>query len=122
MTTGLLSLLAVAALSTTDPIPSTDIVWLRLPTGEEISAMVPRRSLPAPPGRIVMACTIVSSGRLTDCKVSEEAPEGFGYGAVAIKVARYFTAGPVTKSGLPTVGRRVSIPMVFKTYGGEATP
>jgi hypothetical protein len=93
------------------PLPPNDVVWLRKPTSAEIDEVVPNTRY-AWNVSFVIQCTITPTGELTDCSVSSRldnvpAPEW------SVKLARYFKAAPISRSGLPTADRVIRIPMTF---------
>lgn len=69
-------------------LPSGEVVsnprWLTQPAAE-FPAEAMRRGYQE--GAVDLACTVAVSGRLSDCRVVEETPEGHGFGASALKAA-----------------------------------
>ena len=61
----------------------------------------------------VADCLVAADGRLTDCKVARESPEGLGFGASAVAVAGITQMNPWTNGGRPVQGARVKLPINF---------
>lgn len=87
--------------------------WLKLPTGDQLMAAMPKDSSPGQI-RVLLDCLIAPDGSTTDCKVASEEPAGRGYGAAMLTVAPTFKMTVWTQEGLPTVGARVRIPLRFE--------
>ncbi|MDB5469643.1 MAG: TonB protein [Caulobacter sp.] len=87
-----------------------DIIWLRMPSGQEVSRIVPKTTARPWTGSFEIHCTIAASGNLTGC-VAPDAPEGAPASEFCLKIARYFQAAPRTRSGVLTAGRSVRIPI-----------
>lgn len=80
------------------PAPSGPPRWLRQPTPE-----FPDRALNrgVTRGSVELSCTVGGSGRLADCEVMEESPEGLGFGANALRETRRALAAPMVVDGVP---------------------
>lgn len=94
---------------------------LRGASNGEILAFVPeeaRRRRQA--GRSAVNCVIRSDTRLTDCRVVDEQPGGFGFGAAAIRIAEahFRFRPPTTASGQAVDGYRVTVTVNFGRQGG----
>lgn len=61
-----------------------------------------------------MECVVVEDGRLDQCRIVSERPEGYGFGEKALEMAREFQMRTTTESGESTVGSRVRIPMQWR--------
>jgi hypothetical protein len=114
MTPGLLIAITIAA-AHLDP---GDVVWLRKPTGEEISRHIPTdvRDLT---GRVILDCAVTTSGQLSDCRVTGDDSADQTLSGIAIKFAPYYRAALHAKSGVPVAGRRVTIPYRFDPPSDE---
>lgn len=64
-------------------------------------------------GRVVLLCRIKSDGGLEDCTAQSEAPQGYGFGAAAVKSEGAFRLAPKAKDGSPTAGRMFQFNMNF---------
>lgn len=64
-------------------------------------------------GSARISCTVATNGALEDCRIDQETPEGFGFGASALQAARRSRASPATIGGVPRVYR-----LTFETRFG----
>jgi protein TonB len=89
--------------------------WLHIPTGDQINREYPDRARRQNvEGRAVIRCTVAATGKLTQCNVVSETPEGYGFGAALLKLSKRFTMQPKTKDGVAVDGATVTIPMNFR--------
>lgn len=93
--------------------------WVAVPSIEQMGVLLPTVSGPAQTVRVTMICRVTAGGKVDDCKVESETPQGQGYGAIAIKMSGAFELSTWTAEGLPTVGGRVTIPVRFEVGGAE---
>ena len=92
-----------------------DPVWMRRPTGAEVSRLYP--SLPQDEGlggEATIDCAVTVSGRLRGCAVVAERPLHRGFGPATLKLAPRFQMRTVTRSGEPVEGRRVRVPVRWR--------
>ncbi|WP_372781604.1 TonB family protein [Phenylobacterium sp.] len=96
------------------PTVITNPDWLAKPTGEAFANAYPPTAVKLTmPGRAIIACGIDEAGRLQDCAVVSEAPQGLGFGQAALSLAGGFLMRPMTVNGQPIAGGRVRIPIRF---------
>lgn len=65
-------------------------------------------------GHASINCRVGADGRLSDCRVVSETPPGRGFGQAALRMAGRIRINPRTRSGRPTAGARVTIPIPFR--------
>jgi TonB family protein len=65
-------------------------------------------------GRAVVFCKVLRSGALTACEVASETPEGFGFGAAALKLASDFQVSPADIPCAEDVCACVRLPILFQ--------
>lgn len=113
-----LALLAAAAPiageSCARPLALTELIRTATPNSTQMEQAYPRRT-GLPDGRAEMLCSLTAAGRLARCVVSEEDPRGYGFGAAALKLARYFAFTVRATDGRPVAGRCVRIPIRWST-------
>lgn len=69
----------------------------------------------------VADCLVAPDGRMTDCRVAREAPEGLGFGQAAVTAVSLMQMDPWTPEGRPVAGARVKAPIKFSlSPEGEA--
>lgn len=65
-------------------------------------------------GTGVAECRVAPDGRLTDCKVARETPEGLGFGPAAVGIAGVMQMNPWTDEGRPVDGALIRLPIKFQ--------
>ncbi len=87
--------------------------WERQPTADQLMRAYPDRALRAEVGGLArLNCLVQPSGRVADCRLTGETPDGYGFGRAAQGLTRYFQISPRTVDGA-AVGSRVAIAIRF---------
>ncbi|MFT4252175.1 MAG: TonB family protein [Caulobacter sp.] len=86
--------------------------WLRKPTADQMARYYPDKAQRLEiGGSAIIRCKVGEAGRLTDCEVLKEAPEGIGFGKAALLLSREFEMTPPPPE---LVGvKDVTIPITF---------
>ncbi|MGV9009892.1 energy transducer TonB family protein [Brevundimonas sp.] len=87
--------------------------WIRQPTAEQLDRAFPDRAIQrGVSGSASLNCLVEASGRVNDCRVTNETPGGYGFGRAAQSVSRYFQISPQTVNG-SAQGSRVAMTIRF---------
>lgn len=81
----------------------------------EILSVVPPEARQArQSGRAAVNCVILVDQRLDDCRIVSETPQGYRFGEAGLRAATFFRyRPPMTASGRPLEGQRVTINVMF---------
>ncbi|MDZ4777517.1 MAG: TonB family protein [Alphaproteobacteria bacterium] len=114
--------IAPAALGPPGPVTTpapviTNPVWLSRPGAREFERFYPPRALErGREGRVTLDCVVGASGAIA-CTVARETPEGWGFGAAALKIAPSFRLAPRMEDGRATEGGTVRVDLAFTLDG-----
>jgi TonB family protein len=100
-----------------DPRPEkviSNIQWLQAPSFSDVLSAYPEKAKAANVGgRVTLDCVFSRAGMLSRCDVLQEAPNFYGFGGAARRLAGKFV-GPTTDSrGASLAGAHVQLPVVF---------
>jgi protein TonB len=91
--------------------------WGIRPSGADMLSAFPERAMRmGKSGSATLRCLVAPGGRLANCRVISETPEGYGFGQGALKLTRFFRIKPTLIDGreeLP-VGSEVEFPFGFR--------
>jgi protein TonB len=95
----------------------TNPVWLSRPGAREFERYYPPRALErGREGRVTLDCIVGANGAIA-CAVARETPEGWGFGAAALKIAPSFRLAPRMEDGRATEGGTVRVDLAFRLDG-----
>lgn len=114
-------------------LPATaQVTFAAVPAPEDVAAAYPAKATTEHlVGRAVISCRVTTEAALTDCQVTSETPDGYGFGAAALALA------PKFRLQLGNLPERIAIPLRFEAplrivdaifgkmpggYGGTAGP
>lgn len=90
--------------------------WLETPTRGQVRRATPfLASALSVPGQAQLRCSVTTLGLLYDCGVLSQAPEGLGFGAAAIELAKFYRAQPLPPGATaapPTVALAILFPEI----------
>jgi TonB family protein len=67
-------------------------------------------------------CAVNAEGKFSDCKVTRQQPDGFGFGDAALAVAQIMAMNRWTKTGDPVDGLRYTLPIRFNWQAPAPPP
>lgn len=92
------------------PAIINDPNWVERPAGADLMKAYPERAMRLEKtGLATLNCTVAESGKLQNCAVVSESPEGLGFGQSALAMSEKFTMKPPSAGGAATV----NIPIKF---------
>ena len=91
-------------------------IWLRRAGVDDLIRVYPdKASRDSRGGQGIVICRVTTEGGLTDCRLIDDEPLGYGFGAAAMELSKTFKMESTTADGLPTAGGFVRIPVRFKS-------
>ena len=98
--------------------------WVRSLDPASLMAVFPRKAIAAgvSRGRGVVKCRVTHEGRLADCQVISETPEGLGFGEAVLKVADVMAMNPWTSEGAPVDDAIIQLPMTLALPSSSPPP
>lgn len=101
----------------------TNPQWVQKPSGADLETFYPSAARAAGmSGRATIECSVLPDGRLSDCVVVSETPEGYGFGEATVRAATKLRMRPRTVDGKPVAVARVRIPLTWAIDGGSLPP
>jgi len=96
------------------PVEITAPHWLQRP--RDLSRYYPSRALArGVEGEVLLDCRVSTGGAL-DCSIIAESPQGWGFGAAALRISRDHRMAPATSAGAVVEGRyRMRVPFEIPT-------
>jgi beta-lactamase regulating signal transducer with metallopeptidase domain len=109
----------------------TEPIWLKKPNGDDFAQLYPPGAAAAKlSGHAVMTCHIAGDGRLKACAVNRVDVEGDtlpkpeddpDFGAATLRLVDYFQMAAKDKTGRPTAGGVITIPVLWRPPAKPAT-
>jgi TonB family protein len=98
--------------------------WTHVPQSVDLAASFPAAATAAhvSVGHVTMACDVGSGGRLENCAVSRQSPDGLGFDKAALALSSVFQVTVWTDEGLPTVGGHIVAPIRYEASADAAAP
>ncbi|MBO9714461.1 energy transducer TonB [Sphingomonas sp.] len=91
----------------------TQASWVSEPGTPELAPYNPARAArDRVNGQILLACRVLRTGSVTNCRVEREAPKGYGFGRAALQASAIFRFHPPTRDGVALEGW-IEIPVAF---------
>lgn len=88
--------------------------WLARPGPRDFERFYPSRAREREKGgKVTLDCIVAASGAL-GCRVAHEEPEGWGFGAAALRIAPSFRLAPRLEDGRATEGGTVRVDITFR--------
>jgi TonB family protein len=86
-----------------------------MPPADRFEASFPAaaRAAGVKTGRSTVSCAIGVGGKLADCSVVSEEPQGMNFGQAALTMVGGFAMTPWTEDGKPVDGTRIRVPLRF---------
>jgi TonB family protein len=89
--------------------------WVAKPTDAQLIKAYPDKALYASKsGHVLMQCAVKTDGTMADCKITEETPTGYGFGAAILKLAPLYRLAPAAADGTRASDGTVNIPVDFR--------
>jgi len=96
--------------------PPELIQWTQRPEGSDFAEVYPAQARRrTQDGRVVLECVANDKGRMTQCTVLSQEPEGMGFGEAGLKLAHLFRVKTTTSSGQSVVGAKITVPLEFRS-------
>jgi hypothetical protein len=91
--------------------------WRQRPTADDLRFYYPVEAWRENRGGSARLQCLVGTGGALNCRVSQEDPSQGGFGEAALRLSTLLRANETDASGQSTVGKRVSVPIVFQPVG-----
>jgi TonB family protein len=92
--------------------------WLHRPSGDDIVQYYPPRAMDlGREGFSSIKCIVTASGSVENCTIVSETPDGYGFGAAALRLSALFKMKMTAPDGQPVQGKSVVIPISWKLAG-----
>ncbi len=92
--------------------------WVKKPDGRDLANVLPAKAArEGVSGKATIRCRTTVEGFLEACKVLNESPEGYAFGAAALQLTPQFRMSPKIRGGKAVPGDDVTIPVIWKMMG-----
>lgn len=97
--------------------------WVRYPKSVDLFRLYPQAAAAQHvAGRTKALCHVLADGALDACVVTEECPQGYGFGRATLTAAQDFQMRPKTVDGVPVEGGTVLVPMTWTLDASTPPP
>jgi TonB family protein len=115
---GAVALVGAGAVWAANPAKPAAVItqpdWITKPTGADLARVYPPAAAKAElDGGATVGCDVAKDGRLENCVIRKEMPQGAGFGQAALDLTPSFQMSPATLDGRPVAGGQVVIPIRF---------
>ncbi|MBX7247833.1 MAG: hypothetical protein K1X35_02155 [Caulobacteraceae bacterium] len=93
------------------------IRWIERPPDSAVFALFPEQAFrDHVSGATTLECTSTLEGRLVDCSILEEKPEGHGFADASKGVMALYRFGPLDRLTPEMAGRRIKIAVIWQVH------
>jgi len=115
---GAFAILAGATGAVAADLSIGDVQWVARPVGDDLARVYPTRAHRFElSGRAVLRCSVEHDGTMSGCGVLFEEPVDMGFGEAALALTPRFRLAARTRTGQPTAGGTVRVPIRFVMPG-----
>jgi protein TonB len=88
--------------------------WIVKPEEKMRELNPPRAVYDRISGQVLLHCRITVDQKVRGCRVMKEYPRGYGFGAAALKLSKFFRIRPPAAGGVILTETRVPIPVIWE--------
>ena len=118
---GLLFQLIIRAPAKLTKSSTTQAIWSRTPTGDDLSAAWSAGGRALLTGAATLRCGVSPDGKLNGCSIAGEEPRGSGFGAAALTLTGRFEVDPATRPAIAFANRDLLVGIRFFNPASSAS-